>query len=317
MAYKINKYFLDTFEGGFVDFFDKNLSGKAYFTGININETGFSDFWSEQNIKTVFGRSEINIVEFLTLHNIIAKETGGQYARGGETVNGMQKEHPGIGYLYDRIGKKMSYNAEMGGNKTCQALFVDSDYIDAHGAKPLGDLLAGKDEPKWGGKIFPYGYNEIDNYTLCSTKEEKNGFILQADFFKFRGRGFIQTTGRANYKGIVEFIIKYNGSNQVIMRYKKRWADAPYNNNVDKICTRSTNEDWDILFRDMEVGAKAINLHSNANPKNKYLNIDLGNITPSGLNQKIWNAAKSVNNGREYANLITNQVLQTIQAMGL
>jgi hypothetical protein len=313
---QIDNYFFKSFGGNFVNFHDNRLAGKAYYTGVNINDLRFSEFWREENLKNVYGRSSINVVEFLTLHNIIVKETGGEYRTSGEIINGMSVANPGISYLFNKIsGKKMSYNTKRAGNKTCLTLFNDPDFISEHGSKPLGSLLSNTTDSRWGGELFPYSFDNIDDNILCSAKDEKNGFILQADFYKFRGRGFIQTTGRGNYKKIVEFIIKYSGNSREILNYQSKWSVAPYNNNVDIICTRSTDRDWSILFKNMEIAGKAISLHSKDN--GNYLTMPLDNVDPDKLNDMIYTTAYGVNKSKEYCNLIVNRVLQTIQAMGL
>ena len=39
---------------------------------------------------------------------------------------------------------------------------------------------------------------------------------------KFRGRGFIQTTGRVNYIELINFIQQYNGTNSTLDFFRHR-----------------------------------------------------------------------------------------------
>ena len=81
---------------------------------------------------------------------------------------------------------------------------------------------------------------------------------MQADFYKYRGRGVIQTTSRAGYLPAVSFIQGYSGSNTVLNDYKRRWTGL----SRDVAATASTNADWDLIFGQGEMLARAVRLHS-------------------------------------------------------
>jgi hypothetical protein len=86
------------------------------------------------------------------------------------------------------------------------------------------------------------------------------GYLFEADFMKFRGRGYIQTTGLANYSRMIEFVKSYSGENNTIDFYALQWRDL----SADVAADRSSNDDWDQLFTpsDLTVPARAIGLHN-------------------------------------------------------
>jgi hypothetical protein len=58
---------------------------------------------------------------------------------------------------------------------------------------------------RWRGPIYPR-----PDFPTEPTPNAA-GYILEADFMKFRGRGFIQTTGRPNYARLIAFVQRYKG----------------------------------------------------------------------------------------------------------
>src|SRR6185503_6287381 len=105
--------------------------------------------------------------------------------------------HPGIAYLLDIIqGKKRSYNT-LAGNQTALQCLNHPRYISAHGALPMAARFTRTTDARWSGESWP---SEVPS----SRDPAVTGFLLEADFMKFRGRGFIQTTGRANYIALIE-----------------------------------------------------------------------------------------------------------------
>jgi hypothetical protein len=228
----------------------------------------FTAFWN--SIPLAYDRPRINAIDFACLMCIVLNETGGDFwahpERCGAGRGDARGPHPGLAYAFDKIvGVKASYNT-LAGNKKAGELFNDADYIRAHGTLGSGSRLANRGN-EFGGAWNSQFYPQAD----ISTAEDltANGFIMQADFYKFRGRGVIQTTSRGAYLAAVSFVQGYTGTNSVLTDFKNRWTGMTR----DVAATISTNADWDRIFAQGEMLAKAVRLHSGTGPTD-YLTMD-------------------------------------------
>ncbi|GAA4052992.1 hypothetical protein GCM10022409_44930 [Hymenobacter glaciei] len=245
-AADINAFFVAKTGQGFVDWFRTRVGGRGAWvrtrqgtsTPVTMPATadakaGFQQFWD--GIPLIFNTPQINFAQFAALQSILVNETGGRMRPIAEGVG--TAGHPGIAYAFDRIaGLKQSYNKAP--NKTALALFNDSEFVRAHGQKPLGAQLANTQDGRWAGDVYPAG-----SYSP-STDPAQNGFVQEADFYKFRGRGYIQITWRNAYQWLIPSVQDYHGTDPVIRRYQAQWQGL----SLDTVATRSSNADWDELF---------------------------------------------------------------------
>jgi hypothetical protein len=200
------------------------------------------------------------LLEVLGYTAVFINETGGTFQPKSEGFG--HKEHPGIAYLFDAFRitdasghsfDKASYNTGAL-NLSSGRLFRDPDFNRAHGGKPLGAQLAGTSDPVWDGVAYPQ-----DRFPTTADPAV-NGYVLEADFFKFRGRGLIQTTWRAGYRPLVGFIQSYAGAQPVVAEYRARWAGLT----PDAACTASSTLDWDRLFQASELAVPCAALLAHA-----------------------------------------------------
>lgn len=234
--------------------FNETIANTGPWAGVSVvdtpaNRVGFHAFWNNIGILT---GSTATPFQYLALMGIFANECRANYKPAAERSGRIG--YPGLSYLYDAIPNlKRSYNT-LPGNKTALACFRSNTYREAHGAKPLADRLRTTTDARWTGPLYPRADYPTDLDPAVS------GYILEADFMKFRGRGFIQTTGRSNYAKLIQYVQAYNGDNNVIDYYQSRWTGR----SADEVADLSTNEDWDRLFQetDLIIAAEAIRVHN-------------------------------------------------------
>ncbi|WP_155403593.1 hypothetical protein [Sinorhizobium meliloti] len=247
---------------GCLTWFKQNIVGKKYWENVSIDDSpasraNFSLFWD----KYCERNRTLTLLEFLAYMTVFANEVGGNLTTRSERINSLKhKLRPGITYLYDRFYiqsgsrrfQKMSYNGAH--NRTCYQLFHDDRFLEQHKHLPLAEKVARTSDQAWKGDAYPR-----DRYPV-SPESSETGIILECDFFKFRGRGLIQTTWRSNYRHIVQMIKSYQGQSSTIASHRESWRNIP----DEDALSSSTNSDWDELFAasDREILTFAVAKHA-------------------------------------------------------
>ena len=298
----------------FIGWFNTNVANKGFWgksgsrAGISMSNDSkahdrFNQLWSGEGIQAIFGRISVSLLQFLSLQSIINNETGGSLLPLTEGVG--SAGHPGIAYAFDRIpGIKKSYNT-LPGNKTCFKLFNDAAYNNAFQNLPLGSQLKNTTDHVWEGEAYPQSFP-------ASTNPAAAGYVLEADFFKFRGRGYIQTTGRANYIKLIDFVMSYHGTNSVVNNSRTNWVQR--SNDHDVLATVSSNAEWDDLFQNSNtlIAAKSIEIHNSLS--GNYLG-SINAANPILAASTIRNVGKRISGAETYADLYISRVTQIIELL--
>jgi hypothetical protein len=197
----------------------------------------------------------------------------------------------------------LPYNASP--NKPAGELFKLQAFIDAHGAKALGAEFGGQDLPEW-NKVEPYPAGVPTTPDAAAA-----GFIMETDFYKFRGRGAIQTTWRSNYSRLIQRIQGYTGPNPLIASYAQLWAGK----NADLVATESSYAQWDELFSDADLRAIAVSNHSRGS--GDYLIMDVDAAGLNGVTKgSIFYIGLRVSGGEGYAVTFRKRVIQILNSLG-
>jgi hypothetical protein len=160
-------------------------------------------------------------------------------------------------------------------------------------------------DARWSGETWPSGFE-------TNPAAAKSGFIIEADFMKFRGRGFIQTTGRANYLPLIAFVQARADGNPIIDSFKKTWGGKT----PDQAAFESTNDDWDRLFQqtDLIVAAEAVRVHNEKS--NNYLALSDDPAVLNGTGRgSVYYMGLRVSGGKSYAALFKRRVASVLSAI--
>lgn len=306
---EIDRFFINKTGDDFINFFNGKIAGKAFWAGKRIvgrdARSNFDAYWSN-----VVRREPITAMHFIAYMSVFINEIEGNLKSRTESYGA--KGHPGIAYLFNTVAmtsangrrwRKKSYNT----NKHMLELLNDDLFLSNRKALRYADLLAYTNDEVWKGDAYPR-----DRFPTSGDISE-TGIILEGDFFKFRGRGLIQTTWRANYKQLADYSIKNSSASAAVSKF----FDAYRGLTPDQICTISTNEEWDNLFNDKDrtILTAAVQIHAKSG---KYLPLSSKSSDLNGGAAQVGSLRKMGDGigGRGYGANLKARVRQICMAMG-
>ena len=293
----------------YIDWFNQKCAEKGNWAGKQLGSSDavkaiFLQIWN--NVPEIFGAPSINLLQFAALMSILTNEVGAELLPVTEFCGSQ-----GLAYPFDAIpGKKQSYNSTAGNRLAGDLFFDDVEFWQAHGGLAPASTIRNRPDLKvaWNGTSYPAS---AFPYVIDPTT---TAFIQQADFYKFRGRGFIQITWRANYKKLVEYIQNYAGSHPIILQFKSAWTGV----DPDTVCTISKNDEWDMLFQqtDLIVASRAVGLHNEASGNYLTLATDAPTLTAmSDVMKSFYRMGLKIGGGSAYAALFANRVIQVLTTL--
>lgn len=150
-------------------------------------------------------------------------------------------------------------------------------------------------------QIFKYDFDQNKNKVIDATELEKakslvkkpkelanfvyanqngNGNEASGEGFKFRGRGYIQLTGKANYRAFSDFIGEDCVTNPDLVSTKYPLASAAWffsKNNLNKIADKGSTKDV-ITEMTKKINGGTIGLDSRIEEFNKYFKLLSSNL---------------------------------------
>ncbi|MEZ2142238.1 hypothetical protein AAE026_08015 [Bradyrhizobium sp. DN5] len=299
--------------GGFISWYNSTLSSTTPFQHrgkIPANAgvaTRFNSFWDQ--IPAIFSAPHTDALQFAAVMCLGIQENSGDMSCDPEAVG--KAGYPGLVYAFEKIpGLKSSYNVNDDlGNWTALKLFKDAGYVAEHsGLAGYHQVVDHGIDQAWGTATWPQSFSSKVDASV-------NGFIMEADFYKFRGRGVIQTTGRDDYGVLIDYIMNNPAipGNANLNHLRATWDAYPTTgaSKRDTIASRSTNAQWNVAFGEGIVLAAAIAEDSRI--KSDYLQLAADAATLNGgktTKGSLYFMARKINGGS-----YPDQVVPMMKAM--
>lgn len=290
----------------FSTFFKNKLADKGNWKDIIPDpsfEGNLSIIFDNANLKALFdGNGEITIFQFICMVSIILNETR------GKLIDVSEKGYLNYAFSKNETTQKQSYN-KLSGNETAYYLMNTSQAFMTNYRDGLQvPSVVTKTDEKWKGYYWPTGEptEPIINgeYTL----------LAECDFYKFRGRGPIQVTGRLNYQKTLNFLqlnqVNLGLSQAVKDIFNRYGTDFSMDTEAKKnktlsVLTQITNKELDTIFNDPKAARTVFNHDSIAALKK------VGTATTvEDFLTKAYNYGLAVSGGVAYATLYVNRVAQ-------